>query len=123
MIDISKLVSPERLGDYPYEMGFDSSVNGADLKNCHYTLFSSQEKMKAWQEGVKDGVVHNQKEELKMRIKQVIVPVGLVELIHKMADAIKISHGGWYESYADENEIKLVEYSNQLKNRSDNPQD
>ena len=48
-------------------------------------------------------------------METVKVPVGLVRLIHEMAKNIKLSHGGWWESYASSNEIKLIKYSEQLK--------
>ena len=55
MIDILKLIPPERSEDYAYKMGFDSSINGANTINCHFSIFSSPENMEAWEDGVKDG--------------------------------------------------------------------
>jgi len=47
---------PERSKDYAYKMGFDSSVNGANTANCHFSIFSTIETTKAWEDGVKDGI-------------------------------------------------------------------
>ena len=40
---------------YAYEMGKDCSKNGANTTNCHFTIFSTHKKMKAWEEGQRDG--------------------------------------------------------------------
>lgn len=37
-----------------YDMGTDCEMNGATEENCHFTLFSSHAKMKAWEQGKKD---------------------------------------------------------------------
>ena len=34
-----------------FAMGYDCEMNGADRKNCHFSLFSSPEKTKAWEAG------------------------------------------------------------------------
>lgn len=34
-----------------YAMGWDCAVNGANLKNCHFRLFSSTAHTKLWEEG------------------------------------------------------------------------
>lgn len=34
-----------------YTMGYDCGLNGADEKNCHFSLFSSLENTKAWEAG------------------------------------------------------------------------
>ena len=39
---------------YAYRMGKDSVVNGANITNCHFTLFTSKELTEAWERGVKD---------------------------------------------------------------------
>jgi len=52
-------IAPKRSKDYAYKKGFDSSVNGANTKNCHGSIFSSPENTRAWEEGVKDGTTHN----------------------------------------------------------------
>jgi len=36
---------------YAYEMGKSCAENGANLINCHFNIFSSPEKTKAWEEG------------------------------------------------------------------------
>lgn len=46
--------------DYAYKMGFDSSVNGANTTNCHFSIFTLDENTRSWEVGVKDGVAHNQ---------------------------------------------------------------
>lgn len=60
MIDTSKLIPPKRSKDYAYKMGFDSSVNGANTTNCHFSIFSSDKNTRSWEAGVKDAVAHNQ---------------------------------------------------------------
>ena len=46
-----------------FAMGYDSEVNGADEKNCHFSLFSSVERTRAWERGkaqaVKDKATPN----------------------------------------------------------------
>lgn len=59
MIDISKLIPSKRSKEYAYKMGFDSSVNGVNTENCHFSIFSSDENTRSWEAGVKDGVAHN----------------------------------------------------------------
>lgn len=39
--------------EYAYKMGYDCGKNGANLKNCHFTIFSQKEFMQAWEEGKK----------------------------------------------------------------------
>ena len=34
-----------------FTMGYDCGVNGADEKNCHFSLFSSPANTKAWEAG------------------------------------------------------------------------
>jgi hypothetical protein len=34
-----------------FAMGYDCEMNGADEKNCHFSLFSSPENTKAWEAG------------------------------------------------------------------------
>lgn len=36
---------------YCYEMGWDSSINGANTTNCNFNLFSSPDRKKAWEKG------------------------------------------------------------------------
>lgn len=37
-----------------YEMGYDCGKNGPNETNCHFTLFSSVNKTKAWELGKRD---------------------------------------------------------------------
>ena len=34
-----------------FAMGYDCEMNGADEKNCHFSLFSSPGRTKAWESG------------------------------------------------------------------------
>jgi ribosome modulation factor len=34
-----------------FAMGYDCGMNGADEKNCHFSLFSSPANTKAWEAG------------------------------------------------------------------------
>jgi len=43
------------------------------------------------------------------------VPIGLVKLVHEMANEVRNSHGGWWESHCTTREKKLVEFSDRLK--------
>lgn len=38
-----------------YAMGYDAAVNGADEKNCHFSLFSTKENTAAWEAGNRKG--------------------------------------------------------------------
>lgn len=38
-----------------YAMGFDCARNGADGKNCHFSLFSRPELTACWERGKRDG--------------------------------------------------------------------
>ncbi len=37
--------------DYAYEMGRDCALNGANITNCHFSLFASREQTEAWERG------------------------------------------------------------------------
>ena len=39
--------------EYAHKMGYDCGVNGANLKNCHFTIFGQKEFTKVWEEGKK----------------------------------------------------------------------
>ncbi len=39
------------------------------------------------------------------------------KIIHEYADHIKMSHGGWWESYADSFELRVVALSESIKAR------
>jgi hypothetical protein len=34
-----------------YNAGYDAEVNGANTTNCHFSIFSTPEKSKAWEMG------------------------------------------------------------------------
>jgi DnaJ-class molecular chaperone len=38
---------------YAYEMGFDCGVNGANTRNCHFSIFSEPRFTAAWENGKK----------------------------------------------------------------------
>jgi hypothetical protein len=44
-----------------FEMGYDCEINGANEKNCHFTLFSSPEKTAAWEAGKAQAVKDREK--------------------------------------------------------------
>ena len=46
-----------------YEQGYNCGLNGANIINCHYGLFSCPEKTKAWEDGKRDG--EKEKQEMK----------------------------------------------------------
>jgi len=52
---IKKLPPPKRSKEYAYKMGLDNAKNGANITNCHFSIFSSPENIRAWEKGVKDG--------------------------------------------------------------------
>jgi hypothetical protein len=37
----------------PFDAGWDSVINGADMDNCHFFWFTSAERTKEWEMGVK----------------------------------------------------------------------
>lgn len=37
-----------------YKMGYDAEMNGANQKNCHYSIFNYPEKLEAWEKGKRD---------------------------------------------------------------------
>ncbi len=39
---------------YAFDMGVDCARNGANEKNCHFSIFSTPENTKAWEKGKKD---------------------------------------------------------------------
>lgn len=41
--------------DFEYRMGYDAGMNGANANNCHFSIFSTPEKTKAWERGNADG--------------------------------------------------------------------
>lgn len=38
-----------------YDAGLDCAVNGANMTNCHFGIFSSPDKAEAWERGNKEG--------------------------------------------------------------------
>jgi len=45
---------PKPSMSYAYKMGFDCGVNGPNQKNCHFSLFSSPQGTREWEEGKQD---------------------------------------------------------------------
>lgn len=37
-----------------YKMGYDYGREGANDRNCHYSIFSSEENTRAWEQGKRD---------------------------------------------------------------------
>lgn len=52
---VKDLIPPKRSKEYAYKMGLDCAKNGANEKNCHFSIFSSPENTRAWEKGEKDG--------------------------------------------------------------------
>lgn len=52
---VKSLIPPKRSKEYAYKMGLDCAKNGANEKNCHFSIFSSPENTGAWEKGEKDG--------------------------------------------------------------------
>jgi len=48
---IKGLIPPKRSKEYAYKMGKDCAKNGANIKNCHFSIFSSKENTEAWERG------------------------------------------------------------------------
>lgn len=38
-----------------YRMGFDGGKNGANTTNCHFSLFDTSDRVKAWKHGKSNG--------------------------------------------------------------------
>jgi hypothetical protein len=38
-----------------YDAGYDAGRDGPNTTNCHYSLFSSPERTRAWERGFEDG--------------------------------------------------------------------
>lgn len=54
MSELSKVLSiPKVSQEEAYSYGFDCEVNGANQTNCHFSIFSSKENTKAWEQGKK----------------------------------------------------------------------
>ena len=39
----------------PYKLGFDCGLNGPNTDNCHFSIFSSPENPKKWEQGKRAG--------------------------------------------------------------------
>lgn len=52
---IKRLLIPRRSKSYAYRMGFDCAKNGANTKNCHFSIFASPEGKEEWEKGHKAG--------------------------------------------------------------------
>lgn len=50
-----------------FAMGYDAAINGANEKNCHFSLFSSKENTAAWEAGNRKGVADRETAEHKMQ--------------------------------------------------------
>ncbi len=55
-----KNLGPKRSKEYAYKMGLDCALNGVNGKNCSFTIFSSAENTKAWEDGKRSGEKHKQ---------------------------------------------------------------
>ena len=53
--EILRFIVPKKSKDVAYAMGIDCSINGANEHNCHFSIFSSPENTKKWEEGKKYG--------------------------------------------------------------------
>ena len=45
---------PRHNEDSAYVAGYDCGMNGADDKNCHFSIFSSPENTMAWEKGKRE---------------------------------------------------------------------
>jgi len=46
----------KRIGtEEAYNLGYDCGINGPNLTNCNFKIFSTPENTKAWERGKKDG--------------------------------------------------------------------
>ncbi len=52
---VKRFVPQKSNKDYAYRMGYDCGLNGSNLTNCAFTIFSSPENTKEWERGKKDG--------------------------------------------------------------------
>lgn len=43
----------------PFEAGYDCEENGANVKNCHFGLFSTPERTKEWERGKSEAKAHS----------------------------------------------------------------
>jgi len=52
---IESILSEYKKERDPYKLGFDCGLNGANMENCHCSIFSSPENTKKWEQGKRDG--------------------------------------------------------------------
>lgn len=50
-----------------FAMGYDAAMNGADEKNCHFSLFSSPTNTAAWEAGNRWGIKDRESAQQKMQ--------------------------------------------------------
>jgi hypothetical protein len=55
MINISKLIPKNKTKNEAYKLGFDCAINKPNTINCHFSIFSTPENTKSWEEGKQDG--------------------------------------------------------------------
>lgn len=41
--------------EHAYKMGKDCAINGANTTNCHFSIFTTREITKKWEQGKRDG--------------------------------------------------------------------
>ncbi len=46
-----------------YLAGYDAGVNGANMSNCNFALFGTQDTMTLWEAGQRDGTAARRKDE------------------------------------------------------------
>lgn len=50
-------ITTKKIKDYYYRAGYDCGMNGASEKNCHFSLFSTKDKMQSWERGKSQAIV------------------------------------------------------------------
>ena len=57
IVKVFKGITPSenKTKQYAYEMGKDCALNGANVTNCNFSIFSSSENTKTWEDGKRDG--------------------------------------------------------------------
>jgi len=51
---IKRFIPEKKDKEYAYKMGYDCGLNGSNLTNCAFNIFSSTENTKEWERGKKD---------------------------------------------------------------------
>lgn len=51
---VKALIPPNVTETEAYRRGYNCGLNGANTENCHFSIFSSLEKMKEWERGKAD---------------------------------------------------------------------